>query len=59
MYGRARLGLIVPAAIVLVAPLWAADVKVDLSKETVGKAAGHVRADGRHVGRGAGRRPTK
>ncbi len=38
MYGRARLGLIVPAAIVLVAPLWAADVKVDLSKETVGKA---------------------
>jgi hypothetical protein len=37
MYGRARLGLIVPAAIVLVAPLWAADVKVDLSKETVGK----------------------
>ena len=55
MYGRARLGLIVPAAIVLVAPLWAADVKVDLSKETVGKAPVDVRVDRRHMGRGAGR----
>ena len=39
------------AIVALLAAVSAADVKVDLSKETVGQAAGVVRADGRHVGR--------
>ena len=41
------------------APLCAADIKVDLEKETGRQAAGRVRADGRHLGRGAGRRATR
>jgi hypothetical protein len=35
---KPRVGWIVPAAIMLITPLLAADLKVDLSKETVGKS---------------------
>jgi hypothetical protein len=37
MRGRVRLGLVALAAVALIAPLVAAEMKVDLSKETVGK----------------------
>jgi len=37
MRGRVRLGLVAPVALALIAPLVAAEIKVDLSKETVGK----------------------
>ena len=48
--------LLVVAALLAVAPLRAADVKVDLSKEQVGKPPATFEADGRHLGRRSGRR---